>query len=609
MSISSCLHIRLVRKLPENFKWVNVWQDPVLAPGSFLVPCLLLLFTSAPAVIASPGVVDTTFSQTGSVSVTLDYHDTLSGIATQLEGERYLLVGSSRGSSPQGPMNFALVRLNKDGMLDPAFGSAGKISTDFGGDDQALAIAVRNYDQALPEMVIAAGFTDLGGDDDFALARYDETTGALVTSFDGDGRLTTEFSGFDDRATAAAIQSNGRIVVAGWSESGGADGIDFALARYMPDGTLDTEFDGDGKVTTQIQITGEDNWATCMAIQPDGKIVVAGHGGDNAQGGAGSSMLVARYHGDAATGSPGSLDSSFGTLGVVSISFEGGGNANAIAIQPDGKVVLAGESNSRLALARLNSSGALDASFGGGGKVVLEIAPSFGSIDNYFSGVTFQPDGRIVAVGYANGAALVRRFTSSGALDGNFGTRGSVFFAPWQNWAIATAVIAQPDGKIFIAGTIQDGGPTNFLTIRLNTAGGDMQVGTKAKGFRGDNIYSPYRIGSQTSRVSISSGGGSEDVTAVIENKGPVADQFTLRGIGRGTIAPVYFVGRKNRTAEIMAGRYSTGPVAAGAKKLITVRVTAKTKRRGAQKSISLVNQSTNYPPARDLVHIRATTN
>jgi uncharacterized delta-60 repeat protein len=124
--------------------------------------------------------------------------------------------------------------------------------------------------------IVAAGFA--GSDFDFALARYN-TDGSLDTTFGGDGKVTTDFagSGSRDEAHAVAIQGDGKIVAAGLAVVSGI--FDFALARYNTDGSLDTIFSGDGKVTTDF--AGDFDVANGVVIQANGRIVAAGFAGDD----------------------------------------------------------------------------------------------------------------------------------------------------------------------------------------------------------------------------------------------------------------------------------------------------------------------------------------
>ena len=188
--------------------------------------------------------------------------DDASDVAIQPDGKIVAVGGTSIA-------DFAAVRYNADGTLDTGFGSGGVVTTDFGGQDRAYAVALSG------DKIIVAG----RGNEDFALARYN-ADGSLDNTFSGDGKETTDISSFDD-ASDVAIQPDGKIVAAGVGNQ------NFALARYNPDGTPDTGFGNNGTMTTDFGGTeaGED-----LALQADGKIVVSGS--------AGGSFALARYFGN-----------------------------------------------------------------------------------------------------------------------------------------------------------------------------------------------------------------------------------------------------------------------------------------------------------------------
>ena len=202
--------------------------------------------------------------------------------------------------------NFAVVRYTTAGVLDTTFSTDGKVTTAIGSrEDAAYAVAVQSDGK-----IVAAGKGDSGTaqedpNADFAVVRY-TTAGALDNGFSTDGKVITDIgTNSVDEARAVAIQSDGKIVVAG--SSGG----DFAVVRYTTAGALDTTFSTDGKVTTDIGTNSVD-WATAVAIQSDGKIVVAGYVGDIEDGG---EFAVVRYNTD------GSLDTTFGGDGKVTTGF------------------------------------------------------------------------------------------------------------------------------------------------------------------------------------------------------------------------------------------------------------------------------------------------
>ncbi|HSH60677.1 MAG TPA: hypothetical protein VK988_13760 [Acidimicrobiales bacterium] len=276
------------------------------------------------------GSLDTSFDLDGRVTTDLGLDETATGLGVQVLGgvTRLVVVGAS-AEPTLGRQDFLLVRYNLNGTLDPTFGSGGAVRTNFGPTraQAARANALVIQDNGA---IVAAGST--GGD--FALARYN-ADGGLDTAFDGDGKVTTDFENVD-AAFALAIQAEAnsfKIVAAGT----GKDGGDFALARYNPDGGLDPSFDGDGKLTTDLGSSRDQ--ANGLVVQPDGKLVAAG---GNALGGASAAdFALARYNPD------GGLDPSFDGDGKVTTDFFGRGDVlRALAIQPDGKLVAAGEANS-----------------------------------------------------------------------------------------------------------------------------------------------------------------------------------------------------------------------------------------------------------------------
>ena len=178
-----------------------------------------------------------------------------------------------------------------DGDLDTTFDSDGKVTTAIGsGNEQALSVAIQSDGK-----IVAAGRSSNGSNDDFALVRYN-TDGTLDTTFDSDGKVTTAIGSGTETAYSVAIQSDGKIVAAGFSFNGSNN--DVALVRYNTDGTLDTNFDSDGKVTTDIG--SYNDYARSVAIQSDGKIVVAGFSNN----GSNDDFALVRYLGITSPATP-----------------------------------------------------------------------------------------------------------------------------------------------------------------------------------------------------------------------------------------------------------------------------------------------------------------
>jgi uncharacterized delta-60 repeat protein len=232
------------------------------------------------------GTLDTSFNGDG--KLTTDFGESDAGLSVAVQSDGKIVVAGTSGSIYA---DFAVARYNADGTLDTSFSSDGKLTTDFGTRfDICRSVAVQS-----DAKIVVAGNTDFSPDfgppnADFALARYN-ADGTLDTLFDSDGLLTTDFGGASEETTSVVVQSDGKIIVAGSSRNG--TNTDFAVARYNPNGALDTSFDGDGRLTTAFGAF--DDHASEVVVQSDGKIVAAGA----SYNGADQDFAVARYEGDA----------------------------------------------------------------------------------------------------------------------------------------------------------------------------------------------------------------------------------------------------------------------------------------------------------------------
>ena len=311
------------------------------------------------------GTLDAFFGTSGVVSTSFPDGDAEAFAAALQPDGRVVAVGRTAAG-------FALARYDRKGSLDPFFGTGGRVTTSFGGDAAALAVALQDDGR-----LVAVG----GVSGRFALARYD-ADGSLDPFFGSGGRVTTSFTG-EATATAVAIQADGKIVTAGRASSGTRS--NFVLARYDTDGTLDPFFGAGGRVVTSLAVDAE---ALALVLQPDGKIVAAGRASD----GVTSRFALARYDAD------GSLDSFFGSQGRVITAFTGDAQVSALVLQPDGKLIAVGGASSggtgTFALARYDADGTLDPSFGTVGRVTT----SFGD-DGEAHAAALGPDGRLVAAG------------------------------------------------------------------------------------------------------------------------------------------------------------------------------------------------------------------
>jgi len=214
---------------------------------------------------ASAGSLDGLFDADGKATTDFGAGDDCASAAIDQPDGKIVVAGYASNGSDD---DFAVSRYNADGSLDATFDVDGKRMTDFGGGmDNGFGVALQ------PDgSIVVAGGTDDGVDGDFALVRY-APDGSLDPSFGTGGKVVTDVQGTDDRLADVVIQPDGRILVSGGSSDGTA--YDFALARYQADGSLDDSFDHDGLVTTDFG-TGE-NRALGVAIQSDGKIVAAGY--------------------------------------------------------------------------------------------------------------------------------------------------------------------------------------------------------------------------------------------------------------------------------------------------------------------------------------------
>lgn len=258
------------------------------------------------------------------------------------------------------------------------------------------------------------------------------------------GTVSTSLDGVRT-AYGVAVQSDGKVVTAGYANRDG--NYDFGLVRYTANGVLDPTFGSGGVVVTDMSRSKSYDVGRAVALQPDGKIIVAG------QSTAGLGMALARYN------TNGDLDASFGSEGKVITKIAG--IAYALAVQPDGKVVVTGSVDRRtgngIALARFQPDGTLDARFATNG-VALTTIRSTGS-DDVGEALALQSDGTIVVAGHStntNGSAFtILRYQSDGTLDPSFGAKGRVVTTVGgaDSTSRASAVDVRPDGRIVAAGS------------------------------------------------------------------------------------------------------------------------------------------------------------
>jgi uncharacterized delta-60 repeat protein len=409
---------------------------------------LILALTLAAAVVlgvassqAAPGDLDPGFGENG--VVTTGPNGEATGVAIQPDGK---IIAAGSAQSDAGA-RFAIARYLTDGTLDAGFGQEGQVTTSFGAsDDNGGDVAIQS-----DGMIVVGGTSFRNPVSQFAVVRY-KSDGSLDPNFGSGGKLRTAFGTTANAfADALVVEPGGKIVVAGYTAD--ASGANFALARYNPNGTLDTGFGTGGKVTTSFPDSAV---VTGMARQPDGKIVVAGLlvNYDDPTSYPLRGFALARYEPD------GSLDSTFGSGGKVTTSVGQGSAAFSVALQADGKIVAGGfalvygpadELGGEFALVRYGTDGTLDGAFGSGGKVTTEVGTGDGSIN----AVAIRPDGKIVAAGTSSGDSgygfALARYQPGGSLDTSFGTNGQVH-TDVGTQSRADDLALQTDGKIVASG-------------------------------------------------------------------------------------------------------------------------------------------------------------
>src|SRR6266487_636959 len=355
--------------------------------GVMLAGLVTIVLPAVPARAVSGGTLDPTFGSGGKLLTDFGGQEMAYGVRVQADGK----IVAAGFSNTDGNHDFALARYDRDGTLDPTFGTGGKVLTDVSGAgsyDEARAVAVEPDGK-----ILAAGSSDAGGSTDFAVVRYDGD-GTLDPTFGAGGQVLTDLGGAGryDGAYAVAVEPDGKILAAGFSDAGGS--TDFAVVRYDGDGTLDPAFGAGGQVLTNF---GGSDYAYAVAVQGDGKVVAAG----SSDAGGSTDFALVRYNND------GSLDGRFGGGGKVLTDVGGGSNdvALAVAVQADGKIMAAGGSGSvrtaDFALARYNDDGTLDGRFGAGGTVSTDVSGA--GHNNEAFAVAVQADGKIMAAGVVSG--------------------------------------------------------------------------------------------------------------------------------------------------------------------------------------------------------------
>lgn len=418
---------------------------------------VILTSQTSPAIIASytqainlDGLLDGTFGSLGVKTNTIGTNCDVHGVAIQSDGKVVVVGGATVGTNM-----FTVIRYNVDGSLDSSFGNGtGYVTTAMGNDDIATGVVLQPDGK-----IVVGGYAQpiALGYHQFAVVRYN-TNGTLDTTFNAGGptpgiNLTTLIAGQDATANGIALQPDGKIVLGGRTRDGGP--TRFGLVRYNANGTLDTTTFGAGTgIVVTPSMGGADDTGQAVALQSDGKIVLVGKSLNGIY-----RFATARYTAD------GTLDTAtFGNgLGYVLTSIGGVASfAFAVVIQSDQKIVVGGSMNTgtTCAVARYTTTGVLDVSFGSGiGYVTTPITVNgvvgtAGQINK----LALQPDTKIIAAGQITLGGLqqfaLARYNFDGSLDTSFGS-GATGYLTTAIGGVASpakALAIQPDNKLVVAG-------------------------------------------------------------------------------------------------------------------------------------------------------------
>lgn len=461
----------------------------------------------------APGGLDTTFGTNGVVTTQVSpFTNYVSSLAIQPDG-KIVAVGTGNGT-------MATVRYNINGTLDTTFNGTG-IGFAVVGD--ALGVAIQQDGK-----IVVVGNNANPANVDIKVIRYN-SNGTLDTTFDVDGIVETPVGSGTDAAFAVQIQPDGRILVSGRSDSNPVFVDSFAIVRYNSNGALDTTFDTDGIVI----VPGPGNAITdSMALQPDGKIVVA----HNYYTGSAYALTVLRYEAN------GSLDTSFDTDGRVQTTVGTNVEHAYVAIQKDGKIVVACSSYTSSAagydfwVVRYNTDGSTDLTFGNSGMVVTPIGT--GAAFDMPRSIAIQANGKIVVGGKSptgtNSDFAAVRYNRNGSLDMKWGTGGIVRTDIGGNSESMNAVAIQTNGRIIGAGESDVGsaGTRRFALARYSGDTGENSDFDR-DGQSDISVYRPsegiwYVLRSSTGSVSGAKWGVSTDEIAAADYDGDLKTDYAI---------------------------------------------------------------------------------
>jgi uncharacterized delta-60 repeat protein len=446
---------------------------------------VVALFMSGATAVAraAPGDLDTSFGGgTGKAIAGIQGQQVGNAVALEKNG-RIVVAGSTTAAHSSADMGVA-VFTNPGGVLDPSYGpnASGTSIGDLGAFESAESLALQPDGK-----IVVAGtrFIDSATDshgEDLAVVRFTYPQGTADPSFGGGSGVGIGDLGGDDSVGGVALRPDGKIVVAG-SSTARHDAADFAVAMFTDPGAMLDPAYGSGTGASIGDLGGSD-FGNAVVLQPDGKIVVAGNRSRATPGGGTQNDLaVVRFNYP-----QGTADTSFGGGSGVGIGDLGASaHAAAVALQPNasnGKILVAGSRGATgdgdFMIARFrNPSGTLDPAFASGGRTTID----FGGNEDEANAMVVQPDGKIVVAGTTGNFKgkhkfALARLQPDGVLDTTFGTDGKVTLDLGGKFDDATGVALQADGKIVVAGTSDAKGNSDFAVARFqgdpSAAGGGL---------------------------------------------------------------------------------------------------------------------------------------
>jgi uncharacterized delta-60 repeat protein len=451
----------------------------------------------------SNGSLDPTFDGDGQRTDSFGDADvaTARAVATQADGKIVvagsLLLPPLSGSSPSPTPRYgsALMRLNADGTADTSFGQGTGRFVD-NSDGLYNAVAVQS------NTAIFTGGIFSGGQRVGSATRFDLSSGQIA-------RFSFSSSSLMSEVKAIALQVDGKVVVAGYSADI-SNHRDFAVARLtfskdmfgFYNAVLDSSFGNNGVTTTDLGT--DDDEANAMAIQADGKIVLAGQTSD--------SIAAVRYD------SNGAIDTSFGVNGKVTTKVGNSINhGNGLVVQSDGKIVVTGQADSNLVLLRYGSAGTPDPSFGGVGAVLVSLgANSLGG-----EALSLQGDDKILVTGSGNGDFVVLRFTKDGFVDGNYGGGIKVTVDVTGANDSAHAITLDSYGRAIVAGEADN----LFGIARLQ---GDTAIPTPTP----TPTATPGLVGNVSTRLPVGTGDNALIEGFIVQGPAGSTKKIIVRAIG-----------------------------------------------------------------------------